>query len=133
MLGHTLQSRFAVNAPPPTNSAASMICAGLTGNRPVATSSPSPKLADVPAITHGPNAGGQTPQAVAAAARKANLPPGSLPNGSGLRFGATGTRQAGWNTRAASVIWEWLRVDHEAVVWPPRLATAHVRLLSSKR
>jgi len=80
-----------------------------------------------------PNAGGQTPQAVAAAARKANLPPGSLPNGSGLRFGATGTRQAGWNTRAASVIWEWLRVDHEAVVWPPRLATAHVRLLSSKR
>ena len=79
-----------------------------------------------------PRAASVTPEGVAAAARHADLPAGSLPNGSGLRFGRAGTMQAGWNLRAASVIWEWLRVDHEAVVWPPRLATAQVRLLSAR-
>jgi ABC-type branched-subunit amino acid transport system substrate-binding protein len=76
-----------------------------------------------------PRANSFTPAAVAGAARSIRLPPGSLPNGSGLWFGRPGTTEAGWNLRAASVIWEWLRVDHEAVVWPPRLATARTRLL----
>ena len=35
-----------------------------------------------------------------------DLPRGSLPNGSGLRFGASGTPDAGDNLAAASVIWE---------------------------
>jgi branched-chain amino acid transport system substrate-binding protein len=76
-----------------------------------------------------PRARSVTPTAIASAARGIRLPAGSLPNGSGLRFAPAGTAQAGWNTRAASVIWEWLRVDHEAVVWPPRLATATLRLI----
>ena len=33
---------------------------------------------------------------------------GSLPNGSGLRFGEPGTATAGDNVAAAAVIWEWL-------------------------
>ena len=45
------------------------------------------------------------------------------PNGSGLRFGAPDTLSAGDNLAAASVIWEWVRPGHAAVVWPPSLAT----------
>jgi len=60
---------------------------------------------------------------VADAARAADLPLGSLPNGSGLRFGAPDTISAGDNLAAASVIWEWVEPGHAAVVWPPSLAT----------
>ena len=58
---------------------------------------------------------------LAQAARSVTLPPGSLPNGSGLEFGPPGTPQAGANLRAASVIWEWTGVDRRAVVWPAAL------------
>ncbi|MEO8476407.1 MAG: ABC transporter substrate-binding protein, partial [Actinomycetota bacterium] len=60
---------------------------------------------------------------VAEAARAADLPLGSLPNGSGLRFGAPGSLSAGDNLTAASVIWEWVEPGHAEVVWPPSLAT----------
>jgi branched-chain amino acid transport system substrate-binding protein len=63
------------------------------------------------------------PAAVADTARTANLPRGSLPNGSGLRFGALGTPEAGDNVAAASVIWEWVSPGHAAVIWPPSFAT----------
>ena len=76
-----------------------------------------------------PRASSTTAEAIASAARGVRLPAGSLPNGSGLQFAPPGTPEAGWNQRAASVIWEWLRPGHEAVVWPPRLATADIRLL----
>jgi branched-chain amino acid transport system substrate-binding protein len=76
-----------------------------------------------------PRAERLTPTGVAAAAKGIRLPLGSLPNGSGLAFAPAGTSNAGWNVRAASVIWEWLGVEREAVVWPPRFATADVRLL----
>jgi ABC-type branched-subunit amino acid transport system substrate-binding protein len=79
-----------------------------------------------------PEAEEPTPEGVSAAARRIRLPMGSLPNGSGLEFGRAGTSQAGWNLRAASVIWEWLGVEREAVVWPPSLATAQVRLLQPR-
>jgi branched-chain amino acid transport system substrate-binding protein len=79
-----------------------------------------------------PRAGAPTPEGVSAVARRIRLPMGSLPNGSGLAFGRAGTAQAGWNLRAASVIWEWLGVGREAVVWPPSLATASVRLLQPR-
>ncbi len=78
-----------------------------------------------------PKAAQLSPDAVAAAARTIRLPMGSLPNGSGLAFGPPGTAQAGWNVRAASVIWQWVSVGYEAVVWPPRLATTQVRLPTS--
>lgn len=59
---------------------------------------------------------------VADAARATDLPPRSLPNGSGLRFGALGTPGAGDNLAAASVIWEWVAPGRAAVIWPPGFA-----------
>ena len=64
-----------------------------------------------------------TPSAVATAAQQIRLPSGSLPNGSGLRFGSPGTSGAGDNLAAASVIWEWVRPGEAAVIWPPAFAT----------
>jgi branched-chain amino acid transport system substrate-binding protein len=63
------------------------------------------------------------PADVAAAAREVDLPPGSLPNGSGLRFGTRGTPDAGDNLAAASVIWEWVAPGQAAVIWPPAFAS----------
>jgi hypothetical protein len=54
---------------------------------------------------------------------------GALPNGSGLRFGDPGTRDAGDNLRAAGVIWEWIRPGEHVVVWPPPFATHPVEAL----
>jgi branched-chain amino acid transport system substrate-binding protein len=64
---------------------------------------------------------------VASAARAMRIPPGGLPNGSGLSFGAPGTPDAGANLRAASVIWEWVGVGKRAVVWPPQFATTTIQ------
>jgi branched-chain amino acid transport system substrate-binding protein len=64
------------------------------------------------------------PTAVADAARAVDLPAGSLPNGSGLHFGALGTPDAGDNLAAASVIWKWVSPGRAAVIWPPAFATA---------
>ena len=66
----------------------------------------------------------EDPAAVADAARAVDLPSGSLPNGSGLHFGALGTPDAGDNLAAASVIWRWVSPGHAAVIWPPAFATA---------
>jgi branched-chain amino acid transport system substrate-binding protein len=71
-----------------------------------------------------PHATSDDPAAVAEAARGVDLPRGSLPNGSGLRFGAIGTPDAGDNLAAASVIWKWVSPGHAAVIWPPAFATA---------
>ena len=70
-----------------------------------------------------PKASAMTPAAVADAARAADLPMGSLPNGSGLRFGAPGSPGAGDNLAAASVIWEWVAPGRAAVIWPRAFAT----------
>ena len=70
-----------------------------------------------------PAASSLAPLDVAEAARTIRLPAGSLPNGSGLRFGAPGTSEAGDNMAAASVIWEWVRPGEAAVIWPPSFAT----------
>jgi branched-chain amino acid transport system substrate-binding protein len=70
-----------------------------------------------------PKASSLSPAAVGAAAMTLHVPMGGLPNGSGIEFGAPGTAQPGQNLRAASVIWEWVSVDHRVVVWPPRFAT----------
>ena len=62
-----------------------------------------------------PAASEMTPKALATAALRARIPPGGLPNGGGLLFGAPGTIDPGGNLRAASVIWEWLGVNQRAV------------------
>jgi hypothetical protein len=54
---------------------------------------------------------------------------GSLPNGSGVSFGAPGSPFAGSNVRAAAIVEEWTGVDQRKTVWPPRLAEADVSAL----
>jgi ABC-type branched-subunit amino acid transport system substrate-binding protein len=75
-----------------------------------------------------PSAPDLSPTGISAAARALRLPRGALPNGSGLAFGAPGSPDAGWNVRAASVIWEWVGVEKSSVVWPPEFATGPIRL-----
>jgi branched-chain amino acid transport system substrate-binding protein len=70
-----------------------------------------------------PRAASFSPADAAAAALAADVPEGGLPNGSGLRFGAAGSPDAGENVMATSVIWEWVGVGKREVVWPPRFAT----------
>jgi branched-chain amino acid transport system substrate-binding protein len=76
-----------------------------------------------------PTASVSTPAAVAAAANAVDLPLGSLPNGSGLRFGRPGTVTAGANVLAASVVWQWQAPGESVVVWPPRYATSPIERL----
>jgi branched-chain amino acid transport system substrate-binding protein len=73
-----------------------------------------------------PASGSLTPSEVADAARRVRLPLGTLPNGSGLRFGPPNTPGGGDNALAASVIWEWVRPYTRAVVWPPVFATSDI-------
>jgi branched-chain amino acid transport system substrate-binding protein len=70
-----------------------------------------------------------TPAAIATAANAVDLPQGSLPNGSGLRFGEPGTVTAGANVLASSVVWQWQAPGEYAVVWPPRYATSPIERL----
>jgi branched-chain amino acid transport system substrate-binding protein len=76
-----------------------------------------------------PKATAPTPAAVADAALTVDLPEGSLPNGSGLKFGAPGTLTAGANVRAESVIWQWTDPGVHWVVWPERYATYAVEAI----
>jgi branched-chain amino acid transport system substrate-binding protein len=76
-----------------------------------------------------PAADDLSPDAIAEAALAIDLPMGSLPNGSGLRFGEPGTATAGDNIAAAAVIWEWMVPGEHMVVWPPELATHEVRAM----
>ena len=73
-----------------------------------------------------PTAAELSPEAIADAALAIDLPVGSLPNGSGVRFGEPGTATAGDNVAAAAVIWEWMVPGEHMVVWPPSLATHEV-------
>jgi branched-chain amino acid transport system substrate-binding protein len=76
-----------------------------------------------------PAAARPTPSAIATAANTVDLPQGSLPNGSGLRFGEPGTVTAGANVLASSVVWQWQAPGEYAVVWPPRYATSPIERL----
>jgi branched-chain amino acid transport system substrate-binding protein len=80
-----------------------------------------------------PAAASLTPADVAAAARRTRVPVGSLPNGSGVQFAPAGGVDAGANVRAASVIWEWTRVNQRQVTWPPQFATAPIATLRPTR
>jgi branched-chain amino acid transport system substrate-binding protein len=66
-----------------------------------------------------PRAASLSASDVTRAARAVELPAGSLPNGSGLRFGD----HSADNRLASSVIWEWVKRGTREVVWPPSFAT----------
>jgi branched-chain amino acid transport system substrate-binding protein len=80
-----------------------------------------------------PTAASMAPTDVAAAARTADITKGSLPNGSGLRFGAPGTPGAGDNLLAASVVWEWVAPGVAKVVWPPAFASSSIKRVGALR
>jgi branched-chain amino acid transport system substrate-binding protein len=80
-----------------------------------------------------PEARSVAPADVAAAARRARVPAGGLPNGSGLEFAPPRGADAGANLRAASVIWEWTQVNQREVTWPPQFATAPIATIRPSR
>lgn len=73
-----------------------------------------------------PEARDLSAEAVAAAAQNVRLRVGALPNGGGLKFAPPGHVRAGQNLNAVSVIWEWVRINTRAVVWPPSFASSPV-------
>lgn len=79
-----------------------------------------------------PAASRVSPAGIAAAARAVDMPVGSLPNGGGLQFAASGA-QMGQNLRAAAVIWQWQGVRHSVVVWPPSYATGSIAMVPLPR
>jgi branched-chain amino acid transport system substrate-binding protein len=83
-----------------------------------------------------PTAHGFDPASIAAAARSMDLPDGSLPNGSGLRFSIDAAR-LGQNELAAAVVWQWhagigpapsggVVAATSVTVWPPQFATSPI-------
>ena len=62
---------------------------------------------------------------IAKAARRVDLPAGSLPNGAGLHF-SSARASLGQNERAAAVIWQWQAVRTYAFVWPATFATGPI-------
>jgi ABC-type branched-subunit amino acid transport system substrate-binding protein len=75
-----------------------------------------------------PRAGRLDPGSIAAAARRLDLPDGTLPNGGGVLFARSGP-QVGQNQRAVAVVWQWQAVRHSVVVWPPAYATGTVAMV----
>jgi branched-chain amino acid transport system substrate-binding protein len=73
-------------------------------------------------------AGGLDAAGIAAAAKRVDLPTGSLPNGAGLRFSAD-PATLGQNLRAAAVIWQWQAVRTYAFVWPATFATGSIEFV----
>lgn len=71
-------------------------------------------------------------ESIAAAARRLDLPAGSLPNGAGVRF-STDPATLGQNERAAAVIWQWQAVRTYAFVWPPAYVTGPVEFVPLPR
>jgi branched-chain amino acid transport system substrate-binding protein len=83
-----------------------------------------------------PSAHGFDPASIAAAARSMDLPDGSLPNGSGLRFSSDPAR-LGQNELAAAVVWQWHAgigpaptggtvAATSVTVWPAQFATSPI-------
>jgi branched-chain amino acid transport system substrate-binding protein len=69
---------------------------------------------------------------VAKAARRLDLPDGSLPNGAGLRFSSDPER-LGQNERAAAVIWQWTAERTYEFVWPPSYKTGDIGFVPLER
>jgi hypothetical protein len=71
-----------------------------------------------------PHAASLAPSAIRKAALSVNLPYGSEINGAGVKFAGPGAPDEGQNLRAISVIWQWQRPGHAAIVYPPAYANA---------
>lgn len=69
-----------------------------------------------------PKAPSGAPADVARAALSVKIKSGGLPNGAGLDFAAPGSPDAGANLLASSVIWQWVKPETRAVVWPAAVA-----------
>jgi branched-chain amino acid transport system substrate-binding protein len=69
-----------------------------------------------------------SPARIAEAARRMNLPAGSLPNGAGLLF-SIDPAMLGQNERAVGVIWQWQAVRSYAFVWPASYATGPIHFV----
>jgi branched-chain amino acid transport system substrate-binding protein len=69
---------------------------------------------------------------ITAAAMTQDMPAGSLPNGSGLKF-ATGSANRGQNLRTSSVIWQWQGVRKSVTVWPALFATGQIEMVPLPR
>jgi branched-chain amino acid transport system substrate-binding protein len=76
--------------------------------------------------------GGLEASSIAAAAHGLDLPPGSLPNGAGIKFSSEAVT-LGQNLRATAVIWQWQAVRSYAFVWPASYATAPIALVPLPR
>jgi len=61
-----------------------------------------------------------------------DLPSGSLPNGSGLKF-STGHANLGQNLRSSSVVWQWQGVRKSVTVWPALFATGQIEMVPLPR
>jgi len=76
--------------------------------------------------------GGLDAADIAAAARRLDLPAGSLPNGAGLHF-SSAPATLGQNERATAVIWQWQAVRSYAFVWPATYATGPIGFVPLSR
>jgi branched-chain amino acid transport system substrate-binding protein len=86
------------------------------------------------ALTHYTLPGARTLDTggISAAAMAQDMPAGSLPNGSGLKF-ATGSTNLGQNLRSSSVIWQWQGVRKSVTVWPALFATGQIEMVPLPR
>jgi branched-chain amino acid transport system substrate-binding protein len=69
---------------------------------------------------------------ISEAAMAQDIPPGSLPNGSGLRFSPR-PGDLGQNQRSSSVIWQWQGVRNSVTVWPALFATGQIEMVPLPR
>ena len=76
-----------------------------------------------------PHAKSLTTAGIRQAFLKLNLPYGSQINGAGVRFAGPRQPDAGQNTRAVSVIWQWQKPDHAKIVAPSLFADANAKFI----
>ena len=69
---------------------------------------------------------------ISEAAMAQDIPQGSLPNGSGLRFSRR-PGDLGQNLRSSSVIWQWQGVRKSVTVWPALFATGQIEMVPLPR
>jgi branched-chain amino acid transport system substrate-binding protein len=69
---------------------------------------------------------------ISEAAMAQDLPAGSLPNGSGLKFSRRHS-DLGQNLRSSSVIWQWQGVRKSVTVWPALFATGQIEMVPLPR
>ncbi|MBV8194176.1 MAG: hypothetical protein JOY80_01465 [Candidatus Dormibacteraeota bacterium] len=76
-----------------------------------------------------PGAASTTRADLMRAAAALNLPLGTEVNGSGVRFAPQGTADAGDNTLATTVIWQWKTPQLRYIVYPQGFAEAPATLV----